>query len=248
MVYEERTYRKIYKEKDLYHFQIIVEETDLDIAIKQGCFNQRIYDLALNTVFELRQELKDYIKKDPVFLTTLKPHLPMKSAPRSIVEMCEETKKAGVGPMAAVAGLFAERVGRILSSYSPDVIVENGGDIWLKASNIRQVGIYAGRSPFTAKVALEISPADTPLGICTSSATVGHSLSFGKADAVIILSPSAVLADAAATAVCNMVQGVEYLETAVNSALEIPGISGAVAILGDKMAAKGQVKLVPLEV
>lgn len=247
MVYEERTYRKIYNEKDLHHFQIIVEETDLDIAIKQGCYNQRIYDLALSAVLKLRQELKDYIKKDPVFLTALKPHLPMKFAPRSIVEMCEETKKAGVGPMAAVAGLFAERVGRILSSYSPDVIVENGGDIWLRASNIKQVGIYAGKSPFTAKVALEISSADTPLGICTSSATVGHSLSFGKADAVIILSPSAVLSDAAATAVCNMIQGVEDLEKAVDYALRIAGVSGAVTILGDKMAAKGRIKLVSQE-
>jgi ApbE superfamily uncharacterized protein (UPF0280 family) len=149
--------------------------------------------------------------------------------------------------MATVAGLFAEKVGNVLASFSSDVIVENGGDIWLKTSAIRKVGLYAGDSPFTARVALEVSPSDTPLGICTSSATVGHSLSLGKADAVVILSPSAVLADATATAICNMIKTYDDLESAVNQALEISGVNGAIAILGDKMAVKGQVKLVPID-
>lgn len=245
MVYEERTYREQYLAEDLHHFQVVVDETDLDIAVKKESYNRKIHDAVLVAVNGLRQEIKDYIKKDPVYLTTLVPHSPLDAAPQSIIEMCEAAKTAGVGPMAAVAGLFAERVGKILSLYSPDVIIENGGDIWLKTSQIRQVGIFAGASPFTAKIALEIYPVNA-LGICTSSATVGHSLSFGKADAAVIISPSAVLADAAATAVCNMVQGVRDLEKAVDFALDIPGISGAVAILGDKMAAKGQVKLVPL--
>jgi ApbE superfamily uncharacterized protein (UPF0280 family) len=98
--------------------------------------------------------------------------------------------------MASVAGFFSEKVGKFLAHYSRDVIVENGGDIWMKSNRIRRVGIFAGSSPFSQRIGLEIGPKRTPLGICTSSATVGHSLSFGKADAVVILAPSAILADA----------------------------------------------------
>lgn len=246
MVYEERTYRKLYKEEDLYHFSIVVDETDLDIAIRRDCYSQQVYDLAKEIVLQLRREIKDYIKHDPNFSTTLKPHSPLSLASVSIMEMCEKTKKANVGPMASVAGLFAEKVGNVLSAFSPDVIVENGGDIWLVTSTIRKIGIFAGASPFTNKIALEVSPFDTPIGICTSSATVGHSLSFGKADAVVILSPSAVLADAAATAICNIIKEFTDLEEAVNHALEIEGVIGALAIMGDKMAVKGQVSLFPI--
>ena len=95
--------------------------------------------------------------------------------------------------MAAVAGAIAEAVGRDLLAFSPEVIVENGGDVFLRILKMRLVGVYAGQSPFTGKVALEVKPNETPLGICTSSASVGHSLSLGTADAVIALSPSAGL-------------------------------------------------------
>ncbi len=124
--------------------------------------------------------------------------------------MAEAAEKAGVGPMAAVAGAIAEYVGRELLPFSREVIVENGGDIFLKTQKTRSIGIYAGESsPFTGKLALRIEPKDTPLGICTSAGTVGHSLSFGKCDAAILVSPSASLADAAATAVGNLIQSAD---------------------------------------
>ena len=93
-------------------------------------------------------------------------------------------KFPGVGPMAAVAGAIAEFVGEELLAYSPEVIIENGGDIYIKSLKKRVVGIYAGNSPLTGKIGLEIEGKETPIGICTSSGTVGHSLSFGRADAV----------------------------------------------------------------
>jgi len=246
LVYEARTYRNSYKKQELRHFRIVVEETDLDIAIKKEAYNLSLQELVREKVVSLRGIITDYIKKDPVFLTTLIPHKPQDGAPAPVVEMCQAAALAGVGPMAAVAGLFAEKIGMMLADYSTDVIVENGGDIWLKASNPLKSGVFAGKSPFTGRIALEIEPAHTPLGLCTSSATVGHSLSFGQADAMIILSASAVLADAVATAACNIVQNSEDLEKAVDFAMSIPGISGAAGILDDKMAVKGQIKLVPL--
>ena len=108
--------------------------------------------------------------------------------------------------MASVAGAMAEAFQETSLESSTEVIVENGGDIYLATSRERVIGIYAGTSPLSIKLGIAISPEDSPLGICTSSGTVGPSLSFGKADAVCVLSKSAALADAAATAVGNVVR------------------------------------------
>ena len=152
----------------------------------------------------------------PDLLTALVPFPVGDDAPAIARAMAEAAAKVNVGPMAAVAGAFAEFVGRDLLKYSPEVIVENGGDIFLKSTKSRLVGVYAGEdSPLTGQVALKIEPLDTPLGVCTSSGTVGHSLSFGKADAVVALSRSTALADAAATAIGNIVKA----ETDVQKAL-----------------------------
>lgn len=246
MGYEERTYRRLYREKDLLHFQVVVGETDLDIAVKKERYSENLHRLTEEHVCALRREMSAYLERDSEFLTALAPHQPLAEAPLPLRQMCEMARIAGVGPMAAVAGMFAEQIGKFLSRYSTEVIVENGGDIWLKTNRIRRAAVFAGDSPFSQRIALEIDPSHTPAGICTSSATVGHSLSFGKADAVVILSPSAVLADAVATAACNRVQDTKDLETAVRWALGIPGISGALAIMGDKMSAAGKVKLIPV--
>lgn len=246
MKYEPRTYRNMYNQEDLRHFKVMVEETDLDIAVRKDRFDEKIKNLAYAIVREEREVLKEYIKRDPVFLSTLEPYRPLPGAPFSAEKMSAAAGLAGVGPMAAVAGYFSEAVGRKLSAYSSEVIVENGGDIWLKTKKIRRVGIFAGDSPFSNRIALEVNPVHSPLGICTSSGTVGHSLSFGRADAMVIVSESAILADAVATAACNMVKTEEDIEAAVNFALDIPGITGALCILGEKMAAAGKIKLVPV--
>ncbi|MGB9839532.1 UPF0280 family protein [Thermovenabulum sp.] len=246
MPYEPKNYRELYKEKDLYHFQVTIEETDLDIAIRQERFNPKIKDMVYLLVQKERLLLKEYIKKDPEFITALEPYTPLPGAPLSALSMSKAAQLAGVGPMAAVAGYFSEIVGKMLSNYSSEVIVENGGDIWLKLKKTRTVGIFAGNSPFSNRIGLEINPNRTPLGICTSSGTVGHSLSFGKADAMVIVAESAILADAVATAACNLVKSERDLERAVNFALDIPGVIGALSILGDKIAAKGYIRLVTL--
>jgi len=148
-----------------------------------------------------------------------------------------------VGPMAAVAGAIAEAVGSELAALSQEVIVENGGDIYLKSLKQRLIGIYAGKSPLTGRVGLEIEGEDTPLGICTSSGTVGHSLSYGQADAVIVLSPSTVLADAAATAIGNRILKSEDIPGGIEFARSIGGLKGIVIILGEQVGVWGKVKL-----
>ena len=190
-----KTYRLWVGDKDLVSFTAVVKETDLYIRAQKNLSRK-----ALKAILKYRASLEDYIKRYPLFLTSLKPLPVADDAPKIVKEMARAAEKVGIGPMAAVAGAIAEFVGRDLLPFSSEMIVENGGDIFLNSTKRRVVGVYAGESSFSGRIALEIEPEETPLGICTSSGTVGHSLSYGKADAVMVLSPSATLADAAATA------------------------------------------------
>ena len=155
-------------------------------------------------------------------------------------------QKAGVGPMAGVAGAMAEFVGKALLTKTSEVVVENGGDIFLQSSTERRIGIFADCSPLSMRVGIRVLPEKTPLGVCTSSGTVGPSLSLGKADAVCVISPSATLADAAATAVGNLVQGKGDIERALERGRAIPGVEGIVIIVGDAMGAWGEYELVTI--
>jgi ApbE superfamily uncharacterized protein (UPF0280 family) len=240
-MHEPRFYRLWIKDSDLVSFEVAVKQTDLYIRSRRNLRNK-----ALKSVLKHRAPLEAYIERHPLFLTTLDTYQAEAEAPAIIKEMARVSQLTGVGPMAAVAGAIAEVVGRDLLAFSPEVIVENGGDIFLKISKKRLVGIYAGQSSFTKKIALEILPRETPLGIGTSSGTVGHSLSLGSADAVIALSSSAALADAAATALGNIVKTADDIPEAIEKARSIEGLRGVVIIGGDKMGVWGRVKIVPL--
>jgi len=236
-----RFYRHWIKDSGLISFNVVVEQTDLYIRSQRN-----LKDKALNSVLKHRGSLEAYIGRHPLFLTTLDAYQAEAEAPAIVKEMARVSQLTGVGPMAAVAGAIAEAVGRDLLAFSPEIIVENGGDIFLKISRKRLVGIYAGQSPFTKKIALEILPGETPLGISTSSGTIGHSLSLGSADAVIVLSSSAALADAAATALGNIVKTVDDIPNVIEEAQSIKGLDGVVAIIGDKMSVWGKMRIVPL--
>ncbi len=237
-MYEPRTYRDWVSDKDLVSFSVVVKETDLRIRARRD-----LTPKALSATQRYRADLETYIKSHPVFLTTLKPFEVEPDAPPIVKEMADAAREVGVGPMAAVAGAIAERVGKELLPYSEEVIVENGGDIFLKTSKERLIGVYAGESKFTKKIAFSIKPKETPLGVCTSSGTVGHSLSFGYADAVIVFSPYTALADAAATAIGNRVRIVEDIPDALEFAQSIKDLRGVAIIKGDNMGLWGQIRL-----
>ncbi len=242
-MYEPRAYRHWVKDKDLVSFNVVVKETDLYIRASS---NLEPEDLKL--VMKYRNLLERYIEQHPSFLTSLEPIAVADNAPAIVSEMAEAARKAGVGPMAAVAGAIAELVGRELLALSPEVIIENGGDIYIKSLKERRIGIYAGQSPLSGKIALEIKAEETPMGICTSSGTVGHSLSFGKADAAIVLSRSATLADAAATAIGNIIIQPGDIPLGIELARSIDGVSGVIIIKDDKMGLWGEVKIYPTSV
>jgi hypothetical protein len=240
-MYEPRFYRRWIKDSDLVSFNVVVKQTDLYIRAQRN-----LKDKALKSVLKHRTTLEKYIEHHPLFLSTLEPYQCEVEAPVIIKEMSQASQVAGIGPMAAIAGAIAEAVGRDLLPFSSEVIVENGGDIFLKTVKKRLVGIYAGESPFTGKIALQVKPKETPLGICTSSATIGHSLSLGSADAVVALSPSTSLADAVATAIGNMVKSTDDIPRAIERAQSIEGLQGIVIIKNGKIGIWGRVKILPL--
>jgi ApbE superfamily uncharacterized protein (UPF0280 family) len=240
-MYEERTYRNLVKTEDLVKFEVIVKETDLLVQAQRDLSKE-----TRESVLKYRQQIEAYIEANPEFQRSL---IPLKEDPYAseiVREMIRTSRLAHVGPMAAVAGAMAESVSKELFKFSEEVIVENGGDIYLATSRERTIGIYAGDSPLSFKIGIVIGPEDSPLGVCTSSGTVGHSLSFGKTDAVSVLSKSAALADAVATSVGNMVKEKKDIELGLERGKEIEGVLGVLIILGEKMGVWGNVKLARL--
>jgi len=240
-MYQPRNYRHWVKDKSLVGFNVVVKETDLYIRASSDLKRK-----AHRLVLKYRQQLESYIERHPAFLTSLEPLAVGNDAPLIVIEMAEAATRVGVGPMAAVAGAIAEFVGKELLESSPEIIVENGGDIYLQSSTDRLIGIYAGESPLTGKVGLEIRGKDTPVGICTSSGTVGHSLSHGRADAVIALSKSTALADAAATAIGNVIKSTNDIPRGIELAISIKRLTGVIIIKDDKIGLWGKVKIRPI--
>ena len=235
----QRVYRKRVYSDTLVSYNVVVRETDLLISSDTD-----LSSIALESVYKHRRYLDSYIDIHPDFLTALNP-LPMDTlVPGIIGEMIEASTLFNVGPMATVAGAVAQHVGRDLLAHSENVIVENGGDIFISLKRNAHVGIFAGDSAFGFKVSLNIRANEMPLGICTSSATVGPSLSFGKADAVCIKSHSAVIADAAASAIGNIVKYKTDIRMALRYAERFEGaIRGVVIIIGDHLGAWGDMEL-----
>ena len=240
-MYEPRFYRSKMQAKGLVSFEVIVKETDLHISASKN-----LALLARKAVLQYRADIEGFIAKQPIFATTFSPYEVPNEAPEIIKEMAKATACVGVGPMASVAGAVAQFVGKDLLRESTEVIVENGGDIFLKTKRKRRMGIYAGNSSLSNKVALMIHPEETPLGVCTSSATVGHSTSLGCADAVVAVSKNTLLADAAATAIGNRIKNVNDIGKAIAFAQSLDGIAGVVIIKDDKLGVCGELELTNL--
>lgn len=240
-VHNERFYRNRVRSKDLLSFRVVVKETDLWVSAEKDLVKQT-RDLVLNC----RYQLENYIRMHPEFAAALSPQSEDPYAPPIVKEMIEATKRLDVGPMASVAGAVAQFVGEGLLEFTDQVIVENGGDVFLKAKRPVNVSIYAGDSRLSEKLGLVISERQMPAAVCSSSASVGHSLSMGIADAVCLLSRSAALADGAATSLGNRIKKKSHLENLAAWGGNIKGILGGVAIVEDHFSCWGDIELVEL--
>ncbi len=223
-------------------FQVTVQETDLLIQAEED-----LTDVCREEVLTQRGYIEHYIKRFPEFMTTLTPWNRDEPAPEIVRKMIAAGKAADVGPMAAVAGAMAETIGQYLRRHSSEVIVENGGDIFLALKGSVTIGLYAGQSPLSMRIGLQLAPGREPLAVCTSSGTLGHSLSFGRADAVCIVARQCALADAAATAVANRVSSGHAIPEAIRLARTIEGVEGVVAVCGEQMGLWGDLRIVRLD-
>jgi len=235
---EERFYREWVSSSDLVSFRVKVKETDLLISAERN-----VSRTARAKLLELRSEIESYIALDPGFRDSLKPVDVVRDAPEIVRDMARAAGEYSVGPMAAVAGALARHLGLALLGESSQLIIENGGDIFLCSHSPRVVSVYAGSSsPFSGQLRISVASGGKELGVCTSSGTVGHSLSFGKADAVAAIASSATLADAAATAICNSIKSPSDIEPAVEREKERGLLRGLLVVMGKHVGAWGEME------
>jgi len=236
--YVERWYRKYMQAGDLVSFSVKVKESDLFIFAEKDLKKE-----AEACLLRERRNLEAYIRYDPRFAKSLTP-VPVPSfAPWICRRMGWAAQEAGVGPMAAVAGAINEAIAEELLPFSPELIIENGGDLLVASSRDRLVAVYAGEdSPFSFRIGIRLRGGST-WGVATSSGKVGPSLSFGHADAVVVVAKSAALADAWATSLANRVRRREDVTSVLRLARRITSLEGVVVIFEDLLGVEGNIEL-----
>jgi uncharacterized protein len=202
-----------------------------------------------DTIIKQRDILEEYVLVNQKFLKSLLPITVLDQSAPDIAQMMKEAAAlTNVGPMAAVAGSIAQLAAEIeyletekrsRKNIKTETIVENGGDIFMVLKKELILGIYTDVKSLQGKLAFRILPEDTPLGVCSSSSTMGHSLSLGNCNLTTVFSKSGALADAAATRACNMVRDKSDIQNTLNEISSIDGINGLIIIKGDSVGMTG---------
>jgi ApbE superfamily uncharacterized protein (UPF0280 family) len=258
-MYNERFYRSRFDTQRFHSLQIHDGESDMWIgwnARREIINHDEVTFFAEKVLSSLRNDILEYAELHPGFFEALEPIPLDKTAPAIICSMIESAKASEVGPMASVAGVLAEYLGKFLDAqfHFDEIIVENGGDFWLKIEAPLSIGVYAGLSSLSENIAVVLNVDNSPMGLACSSGTVGPSLSYGKADAVVVIAKDAAAADAWATALGNRVKSQRDMEDALRWLFDDAGNAvqneslkplGALIIVGDAMAAKGNITLGP---
>ena len=241
MEYRERSYRSRFSNDERRWFCVKFLESDLWIGVDSGSYRASMEADTYAMLVDLRRQMDAYLLMDPAYKAALTPYDAGLEAPAILKEMSRVSHKTGIGPMSAVAGAVAKKVAEFLGTQ--EVIVENGGDIYAQAASDMDISVFAGQSPLSEKIGLHIPAAEFPLGICTSSGTVGPSLSLGRADAVMIVCKDVLLADSYATAMANRIKTVNDLQSVIDRISALPEILGAIAVKDDRMAISGRFEL-----
>ena len=241
MDYTERSYRSRFSNDGRRWFCVKFLESDLWIGVDSGSYRASMEEDVYAFLVDLRRRMDAYLLMDPAYKAALTPYDAGLEAPDILKEMSLVSHKTGIGPMSAVAGAVAKHVADFLGTK--EVIVENGGDIYAKATSDMDISVFAGQSPLSEKVGMHIPAAAFPCGICTSSGTVGPSLSLGRADAMMIVCQDVLLADSYATAMANRIKTVNDLQPVIEQIQNNPEILGALAVKDDKLAVCGLYEL-----
>lgn len=218
------------------HFRL--KETIVTIQADDSSY----IEIARDAIRENRSELESYIASDPFFRSTLEPYDVEGDFPEVVSRMIVAGNAMGIGPMSAVAGtISALAVEAMVDAGATFAIVDNGGDIAIINDRPVLMGIYAGNSPLK-DIGFVMEARDFITGVCTSSGSVGPSISFGMADAAIVFSDNVSLADSAATALGNGTDvGKEAVERSFDVVKDVEGIKGAIVIQGEFMGFWGDV-------
>lgn len=209
------------------------KDTNLRIA-------SEAFDLVTEAVVAERRKLEQYIARHPEFGTALAPVVLFDEAPEVARRMAAAADHTGLGPMASVAGTLAQLGAEAaMAAGYREAIVENGGDIYVHSDTIVTIALYAGDNTIANKLAFRIAPRDSPLALCSSSARMGHSLSFGRCDLATVTAQDGALADSAVTLTCNLIRSEHDLVPVLNDVGSIPGVVGIFAVHNGKIGMWG---------
>lgn len=240
---EKRFYRKIQKPKGFLSFEVTAGESDIWIAVPEESFREEIKEEILNYLILLREQVKAFIKENPLFLSSLEPVKVPDFSPFIIRKMAEASQLIGVGPMAGIAGAIALFLGEKLKSFGfKEFIVENGGDIYMRLERSSTVAVFTREKLLSGKIGVELSPGTW--GIASSSSKFGHSLSFGRTQVATVIGKDPVVADCSATYLGNS----RTVEEAKKRAEELLNHNrGCIALIEGKFVISGSVNLVKLD-
>jgi ApbE superfamily uncharacterized protein (UPF0280 family) len=199
------------------------------------------FDVVAAEVVRQRQILGDYIRRQPEFQSSLVPLELLADAPPIARRMARAARLVGVGPMAAVAGAVAQVAAEAaLAAGATEAIVDNGGDIYLKAVEPVVIQLATGTTGLADRLAFLLEPDATPVSVCSSSGKMGHSMSLGRCDLATIVATDGALADAAATQAGNLVQTVADVDAALERIAQIPGVAGVLLVKDDRIGLAGR--------
>ncbi len=242
--YSERSYRKRFAGTGRCGFTVEHRKTDVWVAVDEASYDSGMEPCCREILVALWREMEGYLSADPEYESSLVPYEPAPDAPSIFRRMSVAGTRAGIGPMSAVAGACAEHLAVELRKRFPyrEIIIENGGDIYAELVRETDIAVFAGESPLSERVGFRI-PALAPIGVCTSSGTVGPSLSFGQADAVMIVCRDVLLADSYATAFANLVRHVDDVDRVIERIRNEKDILAGMVVMKDRLGICGDFPL-----
>ncbi len=235
--YQERSYRFFHKAQ--FNLEVSYKESDIYLSCDTSITESALKDL----VKKYYLEVEKYISAHPQFLTSLSPLGVDEDANPIIKDMMYSSGLSGIGPFSAVAGAIAWYIGKEIIACREEVILENGGDLFLKIKEDKRIGLYAGKDFGGGFLTIKIKGRDIPFGIASSSSKIGHSLNFGGADLVTVIASTSILADTFATAFSNKIKKAKDVRKVIEEAKKCPFVEGVVVVLENKIALWGDLEL-----
>lgn len=238
---EIRNYRTASKRADEQSFQVMLGESDLWISCSKNA-PKELPALVLEKLRELRAGISAWGAMNPAFFHSLVPLPQAPKAPLTVQKMLKGAAAMQVGPMAAVAGVIAEEIARFCLQFSQEVLIENGGDIYIFSQRERVVALLPDPQNQSA-LAIKLPEKNFPLAVCSSSATMGHSLSFGRGELATIIAKDGAFADAAATAFCNKLKQADDIPQLLKKAERHNDILGIFLQCSEQLGLWGELEL-----